>query len=106
MSFEPARGLDVLVPPTPDSPTRCRTLPNIDRIVPLLVPEDIQATHDFLVNVLGFESGGVQKDGSGNIIHGEGRAGDAALWLHRVAPEHDLMTLQPQAPGHPGSSFL
>jgi uncharacterized glyoxalase superfamily protein PhnB len=61
-----------------------------DRTIPLLVYSDIQAAHDFLVKAFGFEAGGVQRDGSGQAVHGEVRAGTTAIWLHRVTAEHDL----------------
>jgi uncharacterized glyoxalase superfamily protein PhnB len=61
-----------------------------ERATPLLVYEDIPAAHDFLVKAFGFESGGVMRDAQGQAVHGEVRAGDTAIWLHRVAPEHGL----------------
>lgn len=61
-----------------------------ERLIPLLVYKDIQAAHDFLIKAFGFESGGVQRNAEGQAIHGEVRAGLAAIWLHRVAPEHQL----------------
>src|SRR5687768_15785656 len=61
-----------------------------DRTIPLLVYSDIQAAHDFLVKAFGFESGGVQRDATGQAVHGEVRAGTAAIWLHRVTAEHQL----------------
>ena len=56
----------------------------------MLVCEDIAATHDFLVEVFGFEPGGVQRDGDGTVVHGEVRAGDTAIWLHAVSAEHEM----------------
>jgi uncharacterized glyoxalase superfamily protein PhnB len=47
--------------------------------------EDIRAGHDFLVDVLGFTSGGVVEDGDGCVIHGEVRAGERRIWLHAAA---------------------
>jgi len=61
-----------------------------DRTIPLLVYSDIQAAHDFLVKAFGFEAGGVQRDAAGQAVHGEVRAGAAAIWLHRVTAEHQL----------------
>jgi MerR family transcriptional regulator, thiopeptide resistance regulator len=58
--------------------------------IPLLVYRDILAAHDFLVNVLGFESGGVHYDAEGRAVHGEVRVGTTTLWLHRVTEEHEL----------------
>ena len=65
-------------------------MPKFERVIPLLVYEDIQAAHDFLVTAFGFEAGGVMRNAEGQPVHGEVRAGDAAIWLHRVTAEHGL----------------
>ncbi|MEO6447505.1 MAG: VOC family protein [Gemmatimonadaceae bacterium] len=65
-------------------------MPEFTRVIPLLVCRDIQATHDFLVRAFGFEGGGVDRDGEGQPVHGEVRAGDAVIWLHRVTAEHQM----------------
>ena len=65
-------------------------MPTFDRVIPLLVYRDIQAAHDFLVRAFGFESGGVERGGDGQPVHGEVRAGGTAIWLHRVTAEHAL----------------
>lgn len=62
----------------------------INRIIPLLTYQDIAAAHDFLVNAYGFESGGIDRNGEGKIMHAEVRLGDAVIWLHRVTAEHQL----------------
>jgi uncharacterized glyoxalase superfamily protein PhnB len=76
-------------------------VPQVSRVIPLIVCADIQATHDFLVSAFGFESGGVHVDGEGRPIHGEVRGGDAVIWLHAVSPEHQLAapTALPAASG-------
>ena len=56
----------------------------IERIIPLLTYQDIAAAHDFLVSAFGFSSGGVHRTSEGKAIHGEVRAGNAAIWLHHV----------------------
>ncbi len=56
----------------------------------MLTYRDIAAAHDFLVDVFGFVSGGVDQTPDGQVIHGEVRVGDAAIWLHRAASEHGL----------------
>ena len=61
-----------------------------DRIIPILVYEDIPSAHDFLVDAFGFAPGGVQRNPDGVAVHGEVRAGDLLIWLHRVDPEHNL----------------
>jgi len=65
-------------------------MPVSERLIPLLVYEDIQAAHDFLVNAFGFASGGVERSASGEVVHAEVRVGDAPIWLHRVTAEHKL----------------
>jgi len=61
-----------------------------ERLIPLLVYEDIQAAHDFLVTAFGFEAGGVERTGDGQAVHAEVRVGGAPIWLHRVTAAHDL----------------
>lgn len=62
----------------------------IERIIPILVYEDIAAGHDFLVEAFGFTSGGVHRDAEGKPIHAEVRAGDVVIWLHRVAAPRSM----------------
>lgn len=52
--------------------------------------EDIPAEHDFLVDALGFTSGGIHRTPEGQAVHAEVRAGDIAIWLHRVAADQKL----------------
>jgi MerR family transcriptional regulator, thiopeptide resistance regulator len=59
-------------------------------ITPLLVYEDIQAAHDFLVEAFGLQSAGVSRNGNDEVVHGEVHAGGAAIWLHRVSSDHEL----------------
>jgi MerR family transcriptional regulator, thiopeptide resistance regulator len=59
-------------------------------IVPVLVYEDIEAGHDYLVQTFGFTSGGLHRTDDGTVVHGEVRIGESAIWLHRVAPEHEM----------------
>jgi MerR family transcriptional regulator, thiopeptide resistance regulator len=61
-----------------------------ERAIPILVYQDIAAAHDFLVNVFGFESGGVARDHAGHVVHAEVHIGPAEIWLHRVTAEHNL----------------
>jgi MerR family transcriptional regulator, thiopeptide resistance regulator len=65
-------------------------MPTVNSAIALLVYEDIPAAHDFLVNVFGFVSGGVQRDAEGRAVHGEVQAGPLTIWLHRVMPETRL----------------
>jgi uncharacterized glyoxalase superfamily protein PhnB len=61
-------------------------------VIPVLACSDIAAEHDFLVNVLGFESGGLERDPDGNVVHGEVRVGEGRLWLHVTTEEFGLAT--------------
>lgn len=65
-------------------------MPTFERVIPILVYEDIPAAHDFLVEAFGFASGGVERNADGRPVHAEVRAGDAVIWLHRVALELHL----------------
>ncbi|MBW3629225.1 MAG: hypothetical protein KY464_08005 [Gemmatimonadetes bacterium] len=58
-------------------------MPRAEQVIPLLVYEDIQTAHDFLVRAFGFEAGGVERGATGLPVHGEVRAGDTPIWLHR-----------------------
>jgi uncharacterized glyoxalase superfamily protein PhnB len=52
--------------------------------IPVLPCTDIRAEHDFLVNVIGLDSGGLIEH-EGHVIHGEVRAGNRRFWLHESA---------------------
>ena len=52
--------------------------------IPVLPYVDIHAAHDFLVNVIGFDSAGLVEH-EGHVVHGEVRAGDRRFWLHESA---------------------
>jgi MerR family transcriptional regulator, thiopeptide resistance regulator len=54
-------------------------------VIPVLIYEDIEAGHDFLVNVFGFTSDGIERAPDGAVVHGEVRLGEARIWLHRVS---------------------
>src|SRR5262245_15860495 len=65
-------------------------MPGFERVVPLLIYQDIAAAHDFLVGAFGFSSGGIHRTSEGQAVHGEVRAGDGTIFLHHVAQEHRL----------------
>lgn len=65
-------------------------MPKIERVIPVLTYADIQAAHDFLVQAFGFTAGGVDRGPDGVAVHGEVRAGDISIWLHRATAEHQL----------------
>lgn len=82
---------------TPDA-THNKTMTETS-VIPILVYEDIEAAHDFLVTTFGFTSGGLHRTDDGIVVHAEVRAGDAPLWLHRVTTEHGMASPR----GAPGS---
>ncbi len=50
-------------------------MPHFDRTIPLLVYDDIETAHNFLVSAFGFETGGLHRDDQGRVVHGEVRVG-------------------------------
>jgi uncharacterized glyoxalase superfamily protein PhnB len=75
-------------------------------VIPILVYEDIEAAHDFLVGTFGFTSGGLHRTEDGTVIHGEVRIGDAAIWLHAVTEEHQMATPRCSAQSHGGLEVI
>ena len=75
-------------------------------VIPVLVYEDIEAAHDFLVGAFGFASGGLHRLDDGMVVHAEVRNGDAAIWLHRVSPERDLASPRGAGASHGGLSVI
>jgi uncharacterized glyoxalase superfamily protein PhnB len=59
-------------------------------VLPVLACSDIAAEHDFLVQVLGFASGGLERAPNGMVVHGEVRAGERRIWLHLTSEAHKL----------------
>lgn len=62
--------------------------------MPILVYENIEAAHDYIVNVFGFTSDGLHRLDDGTVIHGEVALGAFAVWLHAVSPEAALASPQ------------
>jgi len=62
------------------------------RVVPVLVYEDIEAAQRFLVRAFGFEASALDRDGEGRAVHGEVSTGGAVMWLHRVTADHGLVS--------------
>ncbi|MGH8981811.1 MAG: VOC family protein [Acidimicrobiales bacterium] len=75
-------------------------------IIPVLVYEDIEAAHDFLVGAFGFAPGGLHRADDGTAVHGEVRMGDAAVWLHRVTREHQMATPRGSTQSHGGLEVI
>jgi uncharacterized glyoxalase superfamily protein PhnB len=61
-------------------------------ILPVLSVSDIAAEHDFLVRVLGFSSGGLERAPNGTVVHGEVGAGERRIWLHLTSEAAKLAT--------------
>jgi uncharacterized glyoxalase superfamily protein PhnB len=66
--------------------------PDFIDVLPVLVCSDIAAEHDFLVRVLGFTSGGLERAPDGSVVHGEVRAGERRIWLHVTSEAYKLAT--------------
>jgi MerR family transcriptional regulator, thiopeptide resistance regulator len=75
-------------------------------VIPILVYEDIEAAHDFLVRIFGFSSGGLHRTDDGTVVHGEVRMGDAAIWLHAVTEEHQMATPRRSTQSHGGLEVI
>jgi len=75
-------------------------------VIPILVYEDIEAAHDFFVEVFGFTSGGLHHLDDGTVVHAEVRNGNAAIWLHRVTAEYELASPRGAAMSHGGLSII
>jgi uncharacterized glyoxalase superfamily protein PhnB len=75
-------------------------------VIPVLVYEDIQAAHDFLVRAFGFTSGGIFRTDDGMVVHAEVRAGDCPIWLHRVTEEHEMASPKGARDSHGGLEVI
>jgi len=73
-------------------------------VVPVLVYQDIEAAHDFLVGTFGLTSGGLHRLDDGTVVHGEVRNGDAPIWLHRVTTESEMDSPRQANASHGGLS--
>ena len=75
-------------------------------VIPILVYEDIEAAHDFLVETFGLTSGGLHRLDDGTVIHGEVRNGAAPIWMHRVSAESEMGSPRTAAMSHGGLSVV
>ena len=75
-------------------------------ITPVLVYDDIQAAHDFLVSAFGFAAGRIDHDGEGRVVHGEVSAADEVIWMHRATVEHGLSSPRTDVPSSGGLAVL
>ncbi|MGO9857259.1 MAG: VOC family protein [Acidimicrobiales bacterium] len=75
-------------------------------VIPVLVYEDVEAAHDYLVGTFGFTSGGLHRLADGRVVHAEVRNGDTAIWLHRVTAEHEMASPRHAATSHGGLTVI
>jgi MerR family transcriptional regulator, thiopeptide resistance regulator len=75
-------------------------------VIPVIVYQDLEAAHDYLVQVFGFDSGGLHRDDDGLVVHGEVRMGDSPIWLHRVTAEHEMSSPKDAAQSHGGLEVI
>lgn len=61
-------------------------------VIPLLVYEDIEAAHAFLVEAFGLTPGRLDRDHNGWVIHGEVSAAAQVIWLHHATVDHELVS--------------
>ena len=70
-------------------------------VIPLRIYEDMEAAQQFLVDVFGFKRGRLDRDPNGRPVHAEVSIGDSVIWIHRVDPEHGLVSAR-SLPAQPG----
>jgi len=70
-------------------------------VIPLRVYDDMEAAQQFLVEVFGFKRGQLIRDPRGRPFHAEVSTGDSVIWIHRVDPEHGLVSAR-SLPAQPG----
>lgn len=75
-------------------------------VIPVLVYEEIEAAHEYLVATFGFTSGGLHRLEDGTVVHAEVRHGEAPIWLHRVTGEHEMASPRGATESHGGLSIL
>ena len=75
-------------------------------VIPVLVYEDIEAAHDFLIRAFGFTSGGIFRTDDGTVVHAEVRAGECPIWLHRVTEEHEMASPKGAQGSHGGLEVI
>ena len=62
--------------------------PAVHSTTALLVYDDLERAHDYLVRVFGLTPGELERNAEGTVVHGEVRAGDQVIWLHRAAEDY------------------
>lgn len=64
----------------------------VERRIAILVYEDIEVAHDYLVRVFGFGQGELARNPEGVVVYGAVQAGDGEFWLHAESQEHSLVS--------------
>lgn len=72
----------------------------------MLVYEDIEAAQRFLVEAFGFKRGVLERNPSGRPVHAEVSLGDSVIWIHRVDPEHGMVSARSLPAVHVGIVVL
>ncbi len=54
----------------------------VNSTVALLVYDDLEAAHQYLVTVFDLSPGELERNADGKVVHAEVRAGDQIIWLH------------------------
>ena len=75
-------------------------------VIPILVYEDIEAAHAFLIEAFGFTSGGLHRTEEGTVVHAEVRIGGVAIWLHAVAEDHQMTSPRTSTHSHGGLEVI
>jgi uncharacterized glyoxalase superfamily protein PhnB len=60
------------------------------RSISILVYQDLQSAHDYLVDVFGLTPGDVTLGPDGDVVHAELYAGDGVVWLHPETDDYRL----------------
>ena len=89
-----------------DNDTTTNDVTLASSVIPILVYEDIEAGHDYLVETFGFTSGGIYRTDDGTVVHGEVRMGDAVIWMHRVTAEHEMVSPKDSTTAHGGLEVI
>lgn len=82
------------------------TITTTAAVIPVLVYEDIEAAHDFLVGTFGLTSGGLHRLDDGTVVHGEVRNGDAPIWLHRATADAQMASPREAGMAHGGLEVI
>lgn len=79
------------IPSTPDLLSAMEEMTMLDstirNTISILVYDDVEAAQEYITRVFGLTGGAQDTDGSGEVKHGEVRAGDHVIWLHPAGEE-------------------